>query len=176
MVVWVPAEPQTSRVSSLLSYAILLGGVLTMGIALYMVVTNYSSLPYRDGWIQVQVAARGDSPFAPAWLWELRNEHRMVLPKMFLGVDLRWFQARQVFLLTSIFVIQLLQWGLLCWSMRVLGGWRGALWRTGAGLAAFCLFCPSQWQNQTMGISGLCFDSPGLFATLSFVGLLLYWV
>src|SRR5271169_338528 len=174
MVVWVPAEPQTSRVSSLLSYAILLGGVLTMGIALYMVVTNYSSLPYRDGWIQVQVAARGDSPFAPAWLWELRNEHRMVLPKMFLGVDLRWFQARQVFLLTSIFVIQLLQWGLLCWSMRVLGGWRGALWRTGAGLAAFCLFCPSQWENLVWGFQ-VCFVLPQLLATLSFVTLLLYW-
>ena len=173
--VWVPAEPQTSRVSSLLSYAILLGGVLTMGIALYMVVTNYSSLPYRDGWIQVQVAARGDSPFAPAWLWELRNEHRMVLPKMFLGVDLRWFQARQVFLLTSIFVIQLLQWGLLCWSMRVLGGWRGALWRTGAGLAAFCLFCPSQWENLIWGFQ-VCFVLPQLLATLSFVALLLYWM
>ena len=47
-------------------------------------------------------------------------------------------------------------------------------WRTGAGLAAFCLFCPTQWENLTWGFQ-TCFVLPGLFATLSFVSLLLYW-
>ncbi len=88
--------------------------------------------------------------------------------------DLHWFHARQVFLLSSIFVIQLLHTLVLSWSMRVFGGWRGAVWRSGTGLAAFCLFCPSQWENLTWGFQ-VCFVLPGLFASLSLVGLLLYW-
>ena len=47
--------------------------------------------------------------------------------------------------------------------------------RTGFGLAAFCLFGPSQCENLTWGFQ-TCFVLPGLFATLSFVGLLLYWM
>ena len=168
-------EPETSRTSSLLSYAILLGGILTIAVSLYMVVASYSSLPFGDGWTQIEVVARGNSPFSPAWLWQQHNEHRMVLPKLFLGVDLRWFRARQGFLLASILAIQLLHWGVLVWSMRVLGGWRGDLWRTGAGLAAFCLLCPSQWENFTSGFQ-VCFVLPQLLATLSFVAFVLYWM
>lgn len=169
-----PQQQAPSRFTSLLSYAILLGGVATIGVTLYLVVISYSSLPYWDGWTQFDVAARGDSSFSPAWLWQLHNEHRLVIPKLFLGVDLRLFQGRQSFLLASIFVIQLLHLGLLSWSMRVLGGWGGVLWRTGTGLAAFCLFCPAQWQNFIWGFQ-VCFVLPQLFATLSFLSLLLYW-
>ena len=163
------------RIASVLSYAILLGGILTIAVTLYMVVVSYSSLPYWDGWTQVGVAATGQNPLSPVWLWHQHNEHRLVIPKLFLATDLRLFQARQVFLLASIFVIQLLHLGLLSWSMRVLGGWRGALWRSGVGLAAFCLFCPTQWQNFVWGFQ-VCFVLPQLFATLSFVALLLYWM
>src|SRR5271165_2613329 len=160
----------------ILSYAILLAGIITIGFSAYMVVVGYSSLPFWDGWMQISVVDRGENPLSLVWLWRQFNQHRLFIPKLFLLADLRWFHATQRFLLASVFVIQFLHLLLLSWSMRVLGGWRGTLWRSGTGLAAFCLFCPSQWQNQTMGISGLCFDSPGLFATLSFVGLLLYWV
>jgi len=173
------SEATTARTAapdaaSSLSYAILLGGLLTIGAMLYIVVTTYSNLPFWDGWSQVEVAADGHSPFAPTWLWELHNEHRLVLPKLFLGVDLGFFGARQTFLLASIFVIQLLHWLLLSWSMWVLGAWRGALWRTGVGLAAFCLFCPPQWQNFVWGFQ-VCFVLPQLLATAAFVTLLLYW-
>jgi len=162
------------RLTSALSYAILLGGILTIAVALYMVVVSYSSLPYWDGWTQVGIVATGHNPLSTVWLWHQHNEHRLVIPKLFLAADLRLFQARQVFLLASIFTIQLLHLALLSWSMRVLGDWRGALWRTGVGLAAFCLFCPSQWQNFIWGFQ-VCFVLPQLFATLSFVALLLFW-
>ncbi len=163
------------RVGSILSYAILVGGILTVVLAAYLVLVSYSPLPYWDGWIQINFAAEGRNPFTSGWLWKQHNEHRMPVPKLFLLADLRWFHARQVLLLASIFVIQLLHLLLLAWSMRVLGGWRAAIWRTGVGVAAFCLFCPSQWENLTWGFQ-VCFVLPGLFASLSFVGLLLYWV
>lgn len=165
----------SSPALSALSYVIMLAGFLTLGVSLYMVVRNYSDLPFFDGWAEVEIAANGGNPLSPAWLWHQHNEHRLVLPKLFLAADLELFQCRQTFLLVSIFVIQFLHWGLLSWSMWALGLWRGALWRTGAGLAAFCLFCPSQWQNFTWGFQ-VCFVLPQLLATASIVALLLYWM
>ena len=161
------------RINSALSYLILLGGALTVALSFYIVISTYSSLPYWDGWTQIEVAANGRSPLSPSWLWEQHNEHRLVIPKLFLAVDLLFFRARQAFLLTSILVIQLLHLALLSWSMRALGGWKGALWRAGTGVAAFCLFCPTQSENLTWGFQ-VCFVLPPFFATLSFAALLLY--
>jgi hypothetical protein len=158
-----------------LSWLILLGGIVTIGIALYMVVICYTSLPWSDGWTQIFSAAQGRDPFSLSWLWQQHNEHRLLIPKLFLGLDLRLFAATQKLLLSAIFTTQLLLLALLSWSMRVLGGWQGALWRTATGLAAFCLFSPTQWENLTWGFQ-LCFVLPGLFAALSFVGLVLYWI
>lgn len=169
-------SPRTplSRASLALSYAILAGGIVTVAITLHMVVASYSSLPFWDGWAQIGVVANGENPLSFTWLWRQHNEHRLPIQKVFLAADLRWFHARQTFLLTSILAVQFLHWLLLSWSMRALGYWRGTLWRTGAGLAAFCLFCPSQWENFVMGFQ-VCFVLPGLFVTLALISLLLYW-
>jgi hypothetical protein len=165
---------QLARASNILSYMILAGGLATIGVAAYLVVVSYSSLPYWDGWIQIKYAVERPQPSVFEWLWAQHNEHRLLIPKLFLLGDLRWFGARQRSLLVSIFGIQLLHLALLSWSMRVLGVWRGAVWRTGTGLVAFCLFCSSQWENFVWGFQ-TCFVLPGLFATLSLIALLLYW-
>jgi len=168
------AATPLSRTASALSYAILLGGIATIAVTLHLVIVSYSSVPFWDGWTQIAAAASGESPFSSAWLWRQHNEHRLPIQKLFLAVDLRLFHARQAFLLASILAVQLLHWILLSWSMRALGNWQGTLWRTGAGLAAFCLFCPSQFENFVMGFQ-VCFVLPGLFATIAFISLLLYW-
>lgn len=163
-----------SPASAVLSYAILLVGLLTAGAAVYMVIASYSSLPSTDGWEQIDTAMQGMNPLSPAWLWTQHNEHRMVVSKLFLAADLLLFRATQKFLLTSILVTQFLLLMVLAWSMRALGGWRGTVWRTGVGMAAFCLFWPTQWENLVIGFS-ICFILLELFSTLSFVGLMLYW-
>ena len=162
------------RISIALSYAILLAGLLTVSAAVYMVIASYSSLPSTDGWEQIDVALRGVNPLSPAWLWAQHNEHRMVIPKLFVAADLLLFRATQKFLLTSILATQFLLLMVLGWSMRVLGGWRGPVWRTGVGIAAFCLFWPTQWENLIIGFS-ICFILLEFFATVSFVELMLYW-
>ena len=53
-----------------------------------MVIASYSSLPSTDGWEQIDVALRGVNPLSPAWLWTQHNEHRMVIPKLFVAADL----------------------------------------------------------------------------------------
>ena len=113
------------RASVALSYAILLGGLLTASAAIYMVIASYSSLPSTDGWEQIEIALQGVNPLSPAWLWKQHNEHRMVIPKLFVAADLLLFRARQKLLLTSILATQFLLLILLAWSMRVLGAWRG---------------------------------------------------
>jgi hypothetical protein len=163
-----------SHTLTVFSYAIFLGGVITIGIAAYLVIVSYSSLPYEDGWAEIDVVANGIDLRSPDWFWHQHNEHRFVIPKLFLAVDLRFFHANQKFLLASVVAIQFLHLTLLGWSMRVLGRWRGDLWRTGVGVATFCLFCPSQWFNFVLGFQ-VNFVLLGLFVTLSFVGLLLYW-
>ena len=170
------ASPHTlqERASSLLSYLIFLGGWVSVGIAVYMVVVCYTSLPWSDGWTQIFAAAHGENLFSLKWLWEQHNEHRLLIPKLFLALDFRLFHASQELLLSAIFLAQSLHLWLLSWSMRALGGWRGSAWRTGTGLAAFCLFSPTQWENLTWGFQ-TCFVLSGLFASLSLVGLLLYW-
>ena len=162
------------RLCASLSYAILVGGMCTIAVAVYTIWVSYSSLPWWDTWEYMAAIAKGANPLSASWLWRQHNEHRFVIQKLFFAVDLKMFHASQVFLLASIAVIQLLHLGVWGWSMRMLGGWRGALWRSGVGLVAFCIFCPAPWLNYTMGFQ-VCYVLSPLFATLSFVGLLLYW-
>ncbi len=101
-------------------------------------------------------------------------KHRILTTKLLTAADLHLFHGSQQLLLTCIFAIQLLHLGLLSWSMRTLGGWRDAQWRTGTGLAAFCLFCLSQWENLVWGFQ-VQFVLPLLMASIAFIGLLLSW-
>lgn len=160
---------------NIFSWIVVLCGISAIGVAVYVSTVSYSDVLYSDSWREIDPLVLHISPVAPEWLWKQINEHRVVIPKLFLAADLELFHARQRFLLASILCIQLLHLILLAWSMRVLGGWTGALWRTGTGLAAFCLFCPSQWENFVWGFQ-VCFVLPGFFASLSFVMLLLYWM
>jgi hypothetical protein len=161
--------------SKILSYVILLFGMITVILSAYLVVVTYTSLPHWDEWSQIDFAANRSAQSTLDWLWSQHNQHRLVIPRLFLLADLRWFHATQGFLLASIFGIQLLHLLLLSWSMRILGRWQQGLWLTGTGLAAFCLFSPAQWENFTWGFQ-TCFVLPGMFATLSWIGLLLYWI
>ena len=169
-----PAKTGIGRLVDALSWVILAGGFLAALYSSYIVVVSYSSLPYWDGWVEIDFPATGGIS-ALEWIWSQHNEHRLLISRLFMLADLHWFHARQTLLLVTIFVVMCLQVVVLAWSMRALGGWRGSLWRTGVGLAAFCLLCPSLWEMLVWG-ECVCFAMPGLFAILSIAGLALYWV
>jgi hypothetical protein len=170
-------RPQTrlARAADAFSYLVLAGGAATIAVAIYVAILGHSKLPFWDGWMQIDFAANEGPGHTLDWLWRQFNQHRVLVPKLFLLADLRWFHATQTSLIVSNLCLQLLHWSLLAWSLRVLGGWRGALWRTAVGLLAFCLFCPSQWPNFVSGFTGLCNLLPPLCASLSAAALLLYW-
>ena len=154
-----------------LSWAVLLAG-LGAGIAsAYIVVTTYSPLPHWDEWALFDHLAKSVGWSLP-WLWAQHNEHRILTTKIFFLLDVEFFRGRQVFLLTSIFLVQLLQVALLSWSLRRLGGWRGSQWRLGTGLVAYCILCPTQYENLVWGFQ-MQFVLTACMATLAIVSLLL---
>ena len=177
-VIILPSNESESRfglAAKVLSYVILGAGAATIIVAVYVAVLGHSKLPFWDDWMEIDFAANEGAGHTLDWLWRQFNQHRVIIPKLFLLADLRWFRATQTFLTVSCLVLQFSQLCLLGWSLRVFGGWRGNLWRTAVGLLAFCLFCPSQWPNFLLGMTGLCFFLPPLFASLSFAGLILWW-
>jgi hypothetical protein len=131
------------------------GGIVTIAQAIRLACVAYSRIPYWDMWAVIHYLVRPDRPLA-AWLWAQHNEHRIVTAKLLFAIDFRLFQGTEKFLLASGFVLLFAHLALLSWAMRAFGELRGAAWRTAAGLTAFCLFCPSQWENFTTGFQ-VCF-------------------
>ncbi len=93
-----------SRAVDVLSWVILAGGVLTALYSSYIVVVSYSSLPYWDGWAEIDFPATGGMSTLE-WIWAQHNEHRLLLSRLFMLADLHWFHARQTLLLATIFVV-----------------------------------------------------------------------
>jgi hypothetical protein len=161
-----------SYVSRGLSWAVLLAGVGAILATAYLVITTYSPLPHWDEWALFDHLATGGGWSLP-WLWAQHNEHRILTTKIFFLLDVELFHGTQKFLLISIFLIQFLQAALLSWSVRVLAGVRGTLWRTCTGLIVYCVFCPIQYENLVWGFQ-VQFVLTSAMATLSILGLLLY--
>ena len=166
-----PTDPPDSRLSVVLSYAILLAGIGAGIASAYIIVTTYSPLPHWDEWALFDHLATGNATLS--WLWAQHNEHRILVPKIFFLIDVYSFRGTQAFLLTSIFAVQLLQIALLSFSLWTLGGMRGSAWRAGTGLIAYCILCPTQQENLIWGFQ-LQFVIPAAMATLSTLTLLLY--
>jgi hypothetical protein len=164
--------PADSRLSIFLSYAVLLAGIGAGVASAYIVITTYSPLPHWDEWALFDHLATGSASLS--WLWAQHNEHRIPVPKIFFLLDVYFFRGTQAFLLTSIFFIQLLQTALLSFSLWMLGGLRGSPWRTGTGLIAYCILCPTQQENLIWGFQ-LQFVLPAAMATLAILTLLLYY-
>ena len=164
--------PSDSRLSVWLSYAVLLAGIGAGIASAYIVITTYSPLPHWDEWALFDHLATGNASLS--WLWAQHNEHRILVPKLLFLLDLYFFRGTQAFLLTSIFFIQLLQTALLSFSLWTLGGLRGSAWRTGTGLIAYCILCPTQQENLIWGFQ-LQFVLPAAMATLAVLTLLLYY-
>jgi hypothetical protein len=166
------ASNSDSRLSIWLSYGVLLAGLGAAVVSAYIVVSTYSPLPHWDEWALFDHLATGHG-WSLTWLWAQHNEHRILVPKLFFLIDVDLFRGTQVFLLASIFLIQLLQVALLSFSLWTLGEMRGSPWRTGTGLIAYCILCPTQQENLIWGFQ-LQFVIPAAMATLSLLTLLLY--
>ncbi len=165
-------HPTESRLSVFLSWGVLLTGLSAIVASAYLVITTYSPLPHWDEWALFDHLATGGGWSLP-WLWAQHNEHRILTTKLLFLLDVELFHGTQKFLLASVFLVQLLQVALLSWSLRAFGGLRGSAWRVGAGLIAYCILCPTQYENFVWGFQ-LQFVVSAAMATLAVLSLLLY--
>jgi hypothetical protein len=166
------ASAAESRPLSLLSWAVLLAGVGAGVASAYIVISTYSPLPSWDEWALFDHLARGGG-WSLRWLWQQHNEHRIFTTKLLFLLDTELFHGRQILLLACIFVSQILQAVFLSWSLRALRGWRGSMWRLGTGLIAYCILCPTQYENLVWGFQ-LQFVLTAWMATVAVMSLLLY--
>ena len=151
----------------------LLAGVGSGIISAYIVITTYSPVPHWDEWSLFDHLADGNGWSLP-WLWAQHNEHRILTTRLLFLLDVELFHGTQIFLLASIFLTQLLQVSLLSWSLHKLGGIRRSAWRVGTGLIAYCILCPTQYENLVWGFQ-VQFVLSAAMATLAFLALMLHW-
>jgi hypothetical protein len=162
-----------TRMESALSWLILISGISTLAFAGYLTVASYTSVPFLDEWVVLDSLVTAPHPLPPGWLVLQENEHRFFFYRLLLLADLRLSQGNYVLIFASIYAVQLAFLALIAWTLRTIGGIRGVLWRTGVGGAAYCLFCPSQWENFSWAIQ-LSVFLPGFFLFLALVSVALY--
>jgi hypothetical protein len=159
----------------LLSWVALFFGIATFALAVRICFWTYSPLPCLDNWYFISIYHRYTQGMLslPALLWSMHNGHRIIIPHLFHLADLTLFGGTNLFLLSSIFLAQLVH----TWSFDYLGsqtgGFRGASRRVVLGFVLFCLFCPTQRENFTCGWE-IAYILPFVFGTLAFCSLAVY--
>jgi hypothetical protein len=159
-----------SAAAAILSYLTLAGGLGTLAAMVNLVVRSYTCLPYWDMWSVPTFLAKPTQPTLH-WLWAQHNEHRILLSKIVLLLDYRWFYGLDIFPLCCIFLTQLTLLTVLLWAAAAMGRMRGTLWRAVAGISALCLFSTAQWENFVNGFQ-LAFFFVGLFFSLAIIAVL----
>ena len=156
------------RILNIASYLFLAIGIGTMAAAAYLMVVSYTPVPYWDEWGVLNPYLGSNSYLPLQWIWAQTNEHRIVFYKLLLMADLNLFKGREWVMFFAIFLSQLSLCGLLAWFLRKLGKLEGWAYRSAIGIAAYCVFCPSQWENYIWG-----FQLSFVLVSLLFVSALL---
>lgn len=162
-----------SRTEQFLSFLILVGGLITLLTGAKLILGARSTVPIWDEWQEIDAVAMAPHHQPPiSWLWSQHNEHRVVFYRLLLLTDIRLFNGAHSISFWSMLVVQSAALALLIRLLWITGV-KGSLWRVVVGLAAFCLFCPSQWENFGWAFQ-ISFLLPGMFLLAALSGLLAY--
>jgi hypothetical protein len=162
-----------SRTSALISYLILALGLLTSVIGSRMILGAISDVPLNDEWFAVHAIASAPNHQLPiSWIWSQHNEHRILFYRLLLLADIHLLHGRHWIEFWSILLSQWASFGLLIWVV-LLGCLGSCLTRAMIGLGAFCLFCPTQWENFTCAFQ-ISFLLPTFFLLLALLALFKY--
>ncbi|HEX4228144.1 MAG TPA: hypothetical protein VHZ07_05705 [Bryobacteraceae bacterium] len=153
--------------------AILLLGVLALCFSASLCVRAYMPCPFGDEWWVITDIARGKGPQSLAWLWSQHNEHRIVITRLLIWLDLFVFGGTNKSLFIEIFVVQLLHWSAIAWVVERWTSFDLPVRRTLQGLFAFCLFHPNQYENFTWAFQ-ISFVLPFGITTLALLAISFY--
>jgi hypothetical protein len=155
-----------------LSYLFLLIGFATAVAAAVLIVNAATAIPFADHWDFIGDVFKAAPRDWVDFFWRQHNEHRIPVLRLFLLADFHMFAGTGTALFAAIYAIQAVHLALLAYSYRSLGGFSWPLWRSGAGVTAFCLFSPAQHQNLTWAFQ-VGFVLLFLSASLAFLALCL---
>src|SRR5262249_16957090 len=123
----------------------------TLCFAAFLVVRSFSPVLFVDQWEVPRMLMSSGGSIPLSWFWELHGEHRIPILKALQLIDLYWFGGHNQFLLTARFPVQLAHFGFLTWLIRKAGVFSRTAKAFLTGAAAFCLFCPTQWEILVFG-------------------------
>ncbi len=122
-------------------------GALLAAVALS--IRTYMPCPFWDEWAFVNAIAQGKGLHSGRWLWSQHNEHRLLVTRLLILIDLHWFEGKNLSLFFEMFLAQAFQWAAICYTLERLTSFPMFLKRTLEGLFAFCLFHFNQAENFT---------------------------
>ncbi len=140
-----------SSVVAVASYIILILGIGTLAATAYLILATYTTVPNGDEWDVLRGYVASHSALPLHWMWAQHNEHRIVFQKLLLAVDLHFFRGYEWPMLLATFLSQLSLFGVLALLLRRIGNLEAWSYRSALGVALYCIFCPSQWENYTWG-------------------------
>ncbi len=127
-----------------MAYAVLFLSAATAAFTVILVARCYMPCPFWDEWSVISQIAAGSRPSSVGWLWSQHNEHRIAIPRVLIYLDLFLFGAKNISLQVEGFVMQLLQWGAICYFVERYSDLPAGLKRSIEGMFLFCLFHPKQ--------------------------------
>jgi hypothetical protein len=160
-------------VVNVLSYVMLLVGVITMCFSAFVTIRSYSPVWYQDQWTLGFYLTANGGHYPLHLLWDQHNEHRTPILQLLCLADLYFFAGRSVLLYAANWISQLAQFGLSILVVKQLGSLSSAQFRSIVGLIAFCEFNPNQLENFTWAYQSAFFLA-SFFTALSIALLVFY--
>lgn len=157
---------RSRRAGNVLGWCALLLGTGVILFAVALTLRCYMPCPFWDEWVVVGDIARGNGPGNWAWLWSQQNEHRLLIPRLLVWVDLFGFGGKNVSLFVEIFAVQFFHLAAICFVVERFARVPAFLKRSIQGLFAFCLFHPNQVENYTWAFQ-IVFVLPFALATVA---------
>lgn len=143
---------------------------LTALFSIVLAIRSYSPCPFWDQWEVIYDLAQGRKPWSWPWLWSQHNEHRIVIPRLLIGLDLAWFGGRNVFLYCLLFAVQFCHWAVFSYLIESERALQTGARRFLQGFLGICLFHPNQLENFAWPFQ-VGFLLPFLLATMAFAAI-----
>jgi len=131
------------------SYMLLGIGISTVLATTYLIFVSYTRVPYWDEWVALISYRQWPGKLHLGWIWEQHNEHRMVWQKLLFWLDYQFLKASEWPMFAAIIASQFTLLALIALMLRRFGKFGEWPFRCAVGVALYCLFCPSQWENYT---------------------------